>query len=77
MDVGPNEGAITKSEITMADSFTISKVTVTLNVQHEMVEQLKIKLIAPDSSVITLIANDYNAYDENFVDTVLDQVYNM
>ncbi len=61
----------------MPDSFTISKVTVTLNVQHEEIDELEVSLIAPDNSVVILIYPDYNAMDENFVDTVLDQVNNM
>ncbi len=65
----------------MPDSSTIDKVIVTLNVQCWYPYDLEMSLIAPDNSSIVLIAfdNDDVEYEdrENFVDTVLDQVYNM
>ncbi len=68
----------TYSEITMPDSFTISKVIVTLNVQHSFASDLITSLIAPDDSTVALIeqrGGDYGAESfANFVDTVLDQV---
>ncbi len=69
---------MTNSEITMTGSFTISKVIVTLNVQHTFAGGLDVSLIAPDKSAVPLFTHDHDA-DEgaNFVDTVLDQVCNM
>ncbi len=61
----------------MTDSFTISKVTVTLNVQNQWVEDLEISLIAPDNSAVALITQRGGDNGDHFIDTVLDQVYNM
>ncbi len=65
----------TESDITIPYSFTIGKVIVTINVLHPYVDELEIWLTAPDNSFFLLI-DGFDLNGENFVDTVLDQVYN-
>ena len=59
------------STLDVADSFTLSDVDVTLDIGHPTDMDLDIFLIHPDGTRVELIT-DVGEYNENFIDTTLD-----
>lgn len=72
LPVGPNSGTITNSIINVLDSFTVSDINVTLNINHDWVSDLDIFLIAPDGITTVELTTDNGGGGENFINTVFD-----
>ncbi|GGG44444.1 proprotein convertase P-domain-containing protein [Bizionia arctica] len=71
LPVGPSAGTLTTSVISISDSFTVSDVNVTLNINHTWVADMDIFLIAPDGTMVEL-TTDNGGPGDNFVNTVFD-----
>lgn len=61
------------SIIPVTDNFEISDVNVTVNIIHSWVRDLKLMLISPDGTKITLSDINGDFEDENYTNTVFDQ----
>lgn len=70
--VGPGNGTVTNSVITVTNDITISDVNVTLNISHTWVDDLTIDLIHPDTSTTVNLFNRTGGSGDDFVNTVLD-----
>lgn len=70
--VGPDEGTITSSIITITDNFIIKDVNVNLNLDHTWDGDLEIKLVAPNSGGEVILYDPGNESGENFVNTIFD-----
>jgi len=69
--IGPNQGTVTESVISITDDFVINDVNVTLNLTHTFDGDLDIFLIAPDGTPVEL-STDNGGSGENFTNTVFD-----
>lgn len=72
LPVGPDAAAITTSIINVSESFTVTDMNVTLNINHTWVDDLDIFLIAPDGTTMVELTTDNGGSGDNFVNTVFD-----
>lgn len=70
--IGPDEGTVTESVITITDDFFVANVNVTVNIEHTWVGDLQIKLIAPDGSTEVILVDSQGFNGDNFTNTVFD-----
>jgi subtilisin-like proprotein convertase family protein len=67
----PDNGSIVNNSITVAESYPIHDLEVTLNITHPQVQDLEVTLIGPDGTRVPLVAN-LPASSANLIGTVLD-----
>jgi subtilisin-like proprotein convertase family protein len=70
--IGPDDGTVTESVITITDDFIVANVNVTVNIEHTWVEDLLIKLIAPDATTEVILVDRQGGDGNNFTNTVFD-----
>ena len=70
--IGPNNGTVTNSVITVTNDISISDVNVTVNIQHTWVGDLEIVLVAPDTTTEVQLFNQTGGSDDDFVNTIFD-----
>ena len=71
MIIGPNNGDVTESIITFSDSFTISDVNATINLEHTYDGDLNITLVAPNDTEIELSSGNGGS-GQNYTNTTFD-----
>jgi subtilisin-like proprotein convertase family protein len=70
--VGPNNGDVTNSIITIADDVNIEDVNVTINIDHTYVGDLDISLIGPDGTTEVVLVDRVGSNGDNFTNTTFD-----
>jgi len=69
--VGPNQGTVTISTITITNNREINDVNVNLNINHTFVGDLDIVLRGPDNTTVVLVDREGGSGD-NFINTTFD-----
>ena len=70
--LGPDSGAVTKSDIYVQTDMPINDVNVTVNIAHSWANDLDVKLIGPNWRTEVVLLNDVGGGDDDFINTVLD-----
>jgi subtilisin-like proprotein convertase family protein len=70
--VGPANGTVTESVITVTDDIIISDINVTVNMFHTFVGDLEIKLVAPDGTTEVMLSNRNGGSGDNYLTTTFD-----
>jgi len=68
MPIGPNQGDVTESVITITDDFIVTQPQVTINLNHTFMGDLSIELEGPDGTVVSL-SNQNGGSGDNMLDT--------
>jgi subtilisin-like proprotein convertase family protein len=69
--IGPNNGAVTESIITVTNDIIISDVNVTINLNHTFDGDLEIKLVGPDN-IEVMLSNRNGGGGDNYTNTIFD-----
>ena len=70
--VGPDNGDVTESIITVTEDIIISDINVTVNMFHTFVGDLEIKLVAPDGTTEVMLSNRNGGSGNNYTNTTFD-----
>jgi subtilisin-like proprotein convertase family protein len=69
--IGPNNGTVTESVISVTNDIIISDVNVTINLNHTWDGDIEIKLVGPDNTEV-MLSNLNGGSGDNYTNTIFD-----
>jgi len=70
--IGPDNGDVTESIITVTNDIIISDINVNVNMFHTFTGDLEVKLIGPDGSTEVMLSNRNGGAGDNYTNTTFD-----